>query len=88
MKILVVRHGETVSNKERIHQSVDTPLSESGEQQANKIAQRLADVTIDKMYASPLPRAQKTAEIINQKVKTTIITKGELVEIRRPSKLV
>lgn len=88
MKILVVRHGETANNKERIHQPSDTPLSASGEEQAKKIASRLSHIAIDKIFVSPLPRAQKTAEIINEKVRARVITKSELEEIKRPSTIV
>ena len=83
MKILLVRHGETAGNKEKIHQHSDTPLSKAGEDQAKKIAGRLAHISIDKIFVSPLPRAQKTAEIIRAKVHAPVITKKELEEIKR-----
>lgn len=88
MKILIVRHGETLLNTQKVHQSGDTPLSEIGLGQAAKIAERLQGTPIDKIYVSPLRRAYQTAEVIAQKTQVPLVVRKELEEIRRPSVLV
>ncbi len=68
MKLYLVRHGETDWNAKGILMGqADIPLNATGVQQAealrNKIAQR--DLEFDAVYASPLQRTAKTAEIIS-----------------------
>jgi len=67
-EILLLRHGETEWNREgRIQGSKDSPLTELGlrqaEQQARILATHLPDLRRYTCYASPLPRAQRTAAI-------------------------
>lgn len=62
-KIILVRHGQTEWNilgKYQGHSDID--LSTLGVEQANLLAQRLANQKIDAIYASDLKRAFKTAE--------------------------
>lgn len=61
-----VRHGETEYNRRRIVQGrgIDSVLNETGYQQAEALAERLAPVTFDSIYASSLRRAQQTAEVL------------------------
>ena len=64
-RFLIVRHGETVWNAEgRIQGHSDTKLSDHGVLQAQAVARRLADATIDAAYSSDLARASETANII------------------------
>ena len=64
MRILLARHGETKWNAEGRYQGqVDVPLSEVGEAQARQLGERLREVHIDRAVASPLSRAQRTAEL-------------------------
>ena len=42
MAIVLVRHGETESNAQRVLQHPETPLSERGLAQARRVAERLA----------------------------------------------
>ena len=44
MAILLIRHGETPGNRDRIIQFPHTPLSERGLEQAARLGQRLATV--------------------------------------------
>ena len=63
--ILLIRHGETDWNAEKIFRGrADIELNESGIKQAELLAQYLADEKIVAVYSSPLKRALKTAEII------------------------
>jgi broad specificity phosphatase PhoE len=66
MTIYLIRHGETVDNKRRVLQMPDSPLSETGIQQASQLAKRLAPEKITKILCSDYPRAQQTAERINK----------------------
>lgn len=75
MKIILVRHGETVYNKEGKFQGHDeVPLSEKGKAQAGAVAQRLKDDVnwkgqkVSAIYTSPMDRAMKTAEAIGEKL--------------------
>lgn len=88
MKIFIVRHGETLLNKQKVHQAADTPLSEIGLEQANKIGRRVQYIKIDKIYVSPLLRAYQTAEAIAKKANVSLEIRKELEEIRRPSAIV
>lgn len=65
MKFLIVRHGQTEANVLDIVQgTIDNPLSAIGHEQAKQIASRLSTENISAIYASPMQRAQKTAEYI------------------------
>ena len=65
MKLYLVRHGETEWNiLRRVQGSMDAPLTENGIQQAVNAAKRLKEVPFSAAYASPQPRAYRTAEMI------------------------
>jgi probable phosphoglycerate mutase len=65
--LLLIRHGETAWNAaSRIQGQLDVPLSNAGIWQAGRLAQRLADETIDAIVASDLARAWLTAQPIAQ----------------------
>src|SRR6266850_653297 len=64
MAIVLVRHGETASNAERVLQHPETPLSERGLVQARRVAQRLARTRVARILASDYARALTTAELI------------------------
>jgi probable phosphoglycerate mutase len=61
-KIVLVRHGETRWNVEqRIQGQGDSPLTETGIEQARAIGRRLAREHFDRLVASDLGRAMQTA---------------------------
>ena len=63
--ILLIRHGETAWNREKIFRGVhDIPLNENGRAQARHLAQALAARLIHAAYSSPLSRALETAQIV------------------------
>lgn len=64
MAIYLIRHGETASNRARVVQTPETPLSERGIAQARRLAARLADAGIRRVVTSDLARAHMTAEPI------------------------
>lgn len=64
MAILLIRHGETALNAERIVQFPDTPLSERGMDQAARLARHLASFPLGTILSSDYARARMTAEPI------------------------
>jgi probable phosphoglycerate mutase len=72
MSIVLVRHGETKLNASRTLQPADTPLSETGLQQAQAVARRLAGMKIAAILSSDLPRAMQTAQAIAAATGATI----------------
>ena len=64
-KLILVRHGETLLNREgRVQGVSDAPLSDLGESQARAVAEALAPDAPFRLYASPLSRAAQTARPI------------------------
>ncbi|KAL2072947.1 hypothetical protein VTL71DRAFT_10271 [Oculimacula yallundae] len=67
MRLLLIRHGETVHNVASVYAGVtDSALTNHGVLQANRLAAHLAatDVKISHIFSSDLQRAFKTAEAI------------------------
>jgi broad specificity phosphatase PhoE len=65
MRILLVRHGETQWNREQRFQGQrDIPLNATGEEQAAKVAEFLADQPLHLAFSSPLKRPWATADAI------------------------
>ncbi|XP_051974131.1 fructose-2,6-bisphosphatase TIGAR B-like [Xyrauchen texanus] len=64
--LTIVRHGETQYNRDRLlqGQGIDTPLSDTGHQQAAVAGHYLRDLHFTNVFASNLQRAVQTAEII------------------------
>ena len=82
LRLYFMRHGETVWNTERRYQGMtDIELSEEGLRQAECAARRFKNIKIDKIYASPLKRAMKTAEKIAAEKGLEIISEDNFREI-------
>lgn len=82
MQLILIRHGETLWNKEgRIQGTTDIELSETGIEQARRLALSLKDSEIGTIHASPLKRAYRTAEIINSFHGRKIEVHPELMEM-------
>jgi broad specificity phosphatase PhoE len=81
MEIYLIRHGQTTGDIEnRYGGSYDDHLTDEGEIQAHKLAEKLADSGIQIILCSPLIRAQETAKIINTKLNCEIKTIEDLKE--------
>jgi len=80
-KLIVIRHGETVSNTEkRLQGHSDSPLSVTGISQSKAVAKRLKNVKFSELYCSDLGRAIQTAELISQQTGHKLIKDQRLRE--------
>ncbi|MFK4785544.1 histidine phosphatase family protein [Fusobacterium sp. MFO224] len=67
MILYFVRHGQTIWNKEGIFQGIkDSPLTELGRNQAEKLKEKLNPINFTHFYSSPLGRAQETLAILTK----------------------
>lgn len=65
MKLYLFRHGQTDWNKvHRFQGRIDIPLNDFGRELARITAQRWPIVPYDRVYCSPLDRAQETARLV------------------------
>jgi probable phosphoglycerate mutase len=62
--LVLIRHATTASTGKRLGGRTQAPLDAGGRAQAEAAAQRLADVPLKAIYASPLPRTMETAEAV------------------------
>jgi len=84
LKIYLARHGQSEDNANHILGGLrDTPLTDLGVSQATLLAEKIhqAGLHFDVIYASPLQRAFKTAEIIAQAL-TMVPIKMQLLRER------
>jgi broad specificity phosphatase PhoE len=62
--IYVARHGETAWSLSGQHTGLtDLPLTDRGERNASRLAERLNGLTFSKVFTSPLQRAMRTCEL-------------------------
>ena len=61
---MFVRHGETDGNRQRVYQVAEQPLNANGLAQARRAADALKSHPAKRIFASTMPRAWRTAEII------------------------
>ena len=78
----IVRHGETVWNKEhRLQGWLNSPLSSDGIMHAKKLGQQLKGVTFAHAYCSSTERAKETLSYLVQNEKIPIQYEDDLREI-------
>lgn len=81
MKLYVARHGQTDFNaKNLVCGSTDLPLTEKGIEQAKALGERVKNLGIDVIIASPMVRAQQTAEAVSLATGIPVVTDGRLRE--------
>lgn len=74
-KLILVRHGESLANQERIFAEDHTPLTDLGRSQAREVAMRIEGrFRPSAILASPLVRARETAEIIGTRLGMAVET--------------
>ncbi len=80
-ELILIRHGETVWNRQRKLQGLgESELTDLGIRQAEAAAKALSGEHFDAVYASPLIRAKKTAEIITEGLDAQILYDDDLRE--------
>ncbi len=74
LQLYIVRHAESMGNicENGDFDKVNPPLSVHGEKQAVLLGERFKKLENFTLYASPLLRAQKTAEAISADIKTNV----------------
>ena len=74
MHLFFVRHGQTEYNLKNIVQGAtcDSPLTQTGIQQAKNAGEKLKDVSFHTAYVSPLGRAKETLKWIEKENKAGI----------------
>lgn len=84
--LYLIRHGESYANVEAVMGGMlgDRGLTERGIAQAEALARRLAtgEIAADVLYASTLPRARMTAELVAEALKLPISWDDDLHELR------
>jgi broad specificity phosphatase PhoE len=83
-----IRHGETILNAQHIRQGEEGELSETGREQARKVAQYFKKRRIKLIISSTYERAKETAEIIKTELQVPILYSKILVERRNPSEII
>lgn len=84
MNIYVLRHGETIWNKEgRLQGTTDVPLNEYGIKLAEMTREGLKKegIHFEKIYSSPLIRAMQTAETIRGDEEIQLVTDERIREM-------
>lgn len=83
MELVLIRHGQPEWVRDGLN--VDDPrLTDLGHEQARRTAAALADVAVDRLFVSPLLRAQQTAAPIAESVGREAEIFDFLAEIRNP----
>lgn len=83
LRLLAMRHGQSEADLEpvRIEGNADFPLTLLGRSQAARLAARVAaEYRLDLLLASPLGRAQQTAQAISQAAGVPVITDDRIRE--------
>lgn len=67
LEIYLTRHGQTEFNATgKIQGWCDSPLTQSGQQEARRLGDKLKNHHFDAIFSSPLPRAVHTAQLVSQ----------------------
>lgn len=81
-ELILVRHGETLHNVNRITQGwSDSELSERGREQVLRLAERIQAMKPTALYSSPLGRAMSTAQAIADATGLEIVQLDDLREM-------
>jgi len=82
VQIIFTRHGESEANVERIISNRNLPhnLTAQGRHQAHTLSDKLTSKNIAAIYASPIRRAQQTAQIVAEERQLPVHTSDTLRE--------
>jgi broad specificity phosphatase PhoE len=82
VRLILVRHGETESNRERLALGrKDVPLNERGRRQVAALVSVLDGVPVAAVYASPLRRAVETARPLAEALGLEVQVDGDFTEM-------
>lgn len=82
MKIYIIRHGQTMWNKERLLQGrSDIELNENGRELAKRTGEGMKEIPFDLAFTSPLKRAKETARLVLGARSVPLIEDERLIEI-------
>lgn len=87
----LVRHGETIMNKDHKRQGEEGELSPFGIQEVEEVGKRFLNIKIDKMFVSPFERTIETSKIINSYLKlkdSKIIITPLIAERKNPTNII
>lgn len=79
--LLLVRHATTAATGKRLGGRTQASLDDGGRAQAEAAAERLADLPLKAVYASPLARTHETAEVIAARLGLAVRTHEGLLEV-------
>ena len=80
--VTLVRHGQTASSARSAYSGrSDIPLTDTGREQALRVARRLASAGVDAVVSSPLIRARDTAQAIADAGGAPLILDERLTEV-------
>jgi probable phosphoglycerate mutase len=81
--VLLIRHASNdyLKDKRMAGRKAGVHLNEQGQREARALAQRLAAVPLHAIYASPIERAQETAQIIAEPHQLVVQTHPGLIEV-------
>ena len=83
LTVLLTRHGHTDRSEpeQYLGQRIHAVLTERGRRDAERLAERLEGVLVERIISSPLGRAVETAQIIAGRVHTEVETDERLTEL-------
>lgn len=87
MEVFLVRHGQTMGNVAKRHQSDDTPLSKAGVEQALEVAKKIKELEPTHLISSHFIRAIETARPVSNATGLDITIQREFAELGRPNYL-
>ena len=80
--IYLVRHCQAQGNVNRVFQGrIDSEISEEGQHQLDRLAERFREISLDAIYTSPLRRARRTAEALNRYHSLPLQVDARFIEI-------
>lgn len=85
--IYLIRHGETLKNRQRYHQGPDEPLTARGREQVRTLIEFLRKQKIDALVSSDYVRARETADMVGEALGLTYAIEPSVRELARPRSL-
>lgn len=81
-ELFLIRHGRSLYAEERYIGRTDTPLTEQGVAQANRVCSQLSRLPVDALYCSPALRVRETLQpLLDKDPALQVVVLPELQEI-------